>query len=129
MKIENTSACMERMWHLLVKTKVVLKVSHKRFCPLNVLKLWHEEGLFSAKQIGGGMDEAYFEVCHLAELEGLERLPCIPLYPRKHRELIRAVIAVNCGIGMRHVNLRELDRTFSIVFPYATKINVSKKKK
>lgn len=114
------------LWRLLVKTQRVLKESHRRFCPLNVLKLWHEERLFSAKAVEGGMDDAYFEVCHLAELEGYEQLRRISLYPRKHRELLRAVVAVSCGIGIRQVDTKALDHAYSLVFPHATPINVRK---
>ena len=47
---------------------------------------------------------------------------------RKHRELLRAIVAVRLGIGMRKVNLRALDAAYSIAFPKSTPINVNKKR-
>ena len=46
-----------------------------------------------------------------------------------HRELLRAIVAVKLGIGMRKVGLRELDQAYSIAFPRSTAINKNKKKK
>jgi hypothetical protein len=56
-------------------------------------------------------------------------LPQPSLYPRKSRELLRALVAVKLGIGMRKVDVKELDEAYSIAFPHSTKINVNKKKK
>ncbi len=127
MRIQNTKESMVWLWRLLVRTRKVLFVSHRMFCPLNVLKVWRDEGVIDVGNVKGGVEELCFEVCRLAELEGYELLRRISLYPRKHRELLRAVVAVSCGIGMRKVDLRALDSAFSEVFPYATAINVSKK--
>ena len=51
------------------------------------------------------------------------------LYPRKHRELLRAVVAVGLGIGLRKVRLHDLDAAYSIAFPQSTPLNVNKKKR
>ena len=47
----------------------------------------------------------------------------------EHRELLRAIVAVKLGIGMRKVGLRELDQAYSIAFPRSTAINKNKKKR
>ena len=55
---------------------------------------------------------------------------CLPsLYPRKHRELLRAIVAVRTGISFYKVDLKALDAAYSITFPKSTPINVNKKRK
>ena len=51
------------------------------------------------------------------------------LYPRQHRELLRAIVAVRLGISYWKVNLKALDKAYSIAFPNSTPINVNKKKR
>ena len=79
-------------------------------------------------------DEMVWNVCQLAtghEYEpvyGLDILPAPSLHPRRSREFLRALVAVKLGIGIRKVNLKALDRAYSIAFPNSTPINVSKKR-
>ena len=55
-------------------------------------------------------------------------MPPPSLYPRKHREFLRAVVAVKLGISFyTKVNLKALDEAYSIAFPKSTPINVNKK--
>ena len=56
-------------------------------------------------------------------------LPPPSLYPRKHRELLRAIVSVKLGISYYKVNLKALDSAYSIAFPKSTPLNVNKKKK
>ena len=56
-------------------------------------------------------------------------LPPPKLYPRKHRELLRALVAVRSGIGTRKVHLSDLDSAYSMAFPMSTPLNVNKKKR
>ncbi|WP_288278655.1 hypothetical protein [uncultured Prevotella sp.] len=52
------------------------------------------------------------------------------LYPLKHRELLRAVVAVRLGISFyKKVNLKALDAAYSEAFPNSTPINKNKKGK
>ena len=120
---------MVQLWRMLERTEEMLHTSCKRFCPRNILKMWYADGILKASPLEGDMKGAIFDVCRLAELEGYEELPSVRLYPRKHRELLRAIIAVTQGIGMRKVDTHALDRAFSQAFPYATRINVNKKSK
>ena len=69
------------------------------------------------------------KVCHLCEQEGWNELPKPSLFPRKHREFLRAVVAVRLGISYWKVNLKALDAAYSIAFPKSTPINVNKKSK
>ena len=62
------------------------------------------------------------------EVCGWDELPPPKRCPRKHRELLRAIVSVTLGIGMRKVSLKELDRAYSIAFPKSTAINVNKKR-
>lgn len=121
-----------QLWRMLERTEEILHASYKRFCPRNILKLWHAQGIFKPSPKRGGLEraleEAIFDVCILCELEGYEELPTVRLYPRKHREFLRAIIAVTQGIGMRKVDTHALDRAFSQAFPHATCITVNKKK-
>lgn len=79
-------------------------------------------------------DEVLGQVCRNTvvgdeQLCGLDQLPPPALYPRKHRELLRAVVAVGLGIGLRKVRLHDLDAAYSIAFPQSTPLNVNKKKR
>ena len=58
-----------------------------------------------------------------------QQLALPSLYPRKHRELLRAIVAVKTGISFWKINLKALDAAYSIVFPNSTPINVNKKKR
>jgi hypothetical protein len=79
-------------------------------------------------------DEMVWDVCQLATVHeeepvyGLDILPAPSLHPRRSREFLRALVAVKLGIGIRKVNLKALDRAYSIAFPNSTPINVSKKR-
>jgi hypothetical protein len=42
---------------------------------------------------------------------------------------LRAIVAVRLDIGVRKVDLKALDRAYSIAFPTSTPLNVSKKKR
>ena len=64
----------------------------------------------------------------LCEQEGWDELPLPSLYPRKHREFLRAIVAVRLGISFYKIDLKALDAAYSIAFPNSTPINISKKK-
>jgi hypothetical protein len=56
-------------------------------------------------------------------------LPPPGLYPRPHRELLRAIVAVRTGISYYQIDLRALDAAYTIAYPKSTPLNVNKKKK
>ena len=123
--IQNNQACFVQLWLRLERTRRLLGGQYKRYCIRNVLKTWFG---FEAN------DDFIWEVCHRAAVddepqEGWNELPPPSLYPRKHRELLRAIVSVKMGIGTRKVHLPDLDRAYSIAFPKSTPINVSKKKR
>lgn len=120
MKIENNKACFVQLWRQLERTRRLLGTQCKRFCIRRVLKSWFG---FEAT------DDFIWEVCMLCEQEGWNELPPPSLYPRQHRELLRAIVATRLGIGLRKVNLHALDKAYSEAFPHSTSINVNKKKK
>ena len=114
MDIQNNQECFVRLWRQLERTRQHLHGQYRRYCIRNVLKIWH--------------------VCHLAAVddepqEGWNELPPPSLAPRRHRELIRAVVAVRTGISYYKVNLHELDAAYSIAFPHSTPLNISKKRR
>ena len=119
-KIENSQECFVQLWRKLERTRRLLGGQYKRFCIRNVLKSW-----FPAE----ANDNFIWEVCHLCEQEGWNELPLPSLYPRKHRELLRAIVAVKLGISYWKVHLRALDKAYSIAFPKSTPMNVNKKGK
>ena len=124
-KIENTQECFVQLWLRLERTRRLLWTQNKRFCPRRILKSWF--GLRAN-------DDFIWEVCFRASREmeepiyGWDILPPPSLYPRQHRELLRAIVAIRLGITMCQVNLRALDKAYSVAFPHSTPINVSKKK-
>ncbi len=123
--IENTQECFVQLWLKLERTRQLLAGQHKRFCIRNILRSWF--GLRAT-------DEFIWEVCFKGTtneltLSGMDLLPPPSLCPRKHRELLRALVAVTLGIGVRKVHLSQLDKAYSQAFPGSTAINVNKKKK
>ena len=119
MNVENNQECFVRLWRKLERTRRLLGGQYKRFCIRNVLKAW-----FPAE----ANDNFIWEVCHLSEQEGWNELQAPSLYPLKHRELLRAIVAVRLGISFYKIDLKALDKAYSEVFPGSTPINKSKKK-
>ena len=109
-----------QLWLRLERTRRLLGAQHKRFCIRSVLKCW-----FRLR----ANDDFIWEVCHLSGQEGWNELPLPSLYPRKHREFLRAIVAVTTGISFYRVNLKALDKAYSKAFPNSTAININKKKR
>ena len=119
MRIENNKACFVQLWLQLERTRCLLGGQYKRFCIRNVLKVW-----FGYE----ATDDMIWEVCRLCEQEGYNELPIPSLYPLKHRELLRAIVAVRLGISFYKIDLKALDKAYSEAYPQSTPINKSKKK-
>ena len=119
-EVQNNKECFVQLWLQLERTRQLLTRQYKRFCIRRILKSW-----FPAE----ANDDFIWEVCHLCEQEGWNELQTPSLYPRMHRELLRAIVAVKVGISFYKVDLKALDKAYSIVFPNSTTINVNKKKK
>ena len=128
MEIQNTQECFVQLWRRLERTRCLLRGQYKRFCVRRVLQMWFG---YEAD------DDLIWEVCRRVSLSldednplgGYDELPLPALYPRKHRELLRSIVSVRLGITMRRVDLKALDRAYSIAFPKSTPINVNKKKR
>ena len=136
MNIENNQECFVQLWRKLERTRQLLGSQYKRFCIRNVLKVWFgveaTDDLPLASHLT--LDDFIWEVCHKAIVdgepqEGWNELPAPSLYPRKHRELLRAIVAVSLGISFYRIDLKALDAAYSIAFPNSTPINVNKKKR
>ena len=119
-KIEKSQECFVWLWLRLERTRQLLQGQCRRFCIRNVLKSWFG---YEAN------DDFIWEVCRLCEQEGWNEMPIPSLYPRNHRELLRAIVAVRLGISFFKIDLKALDRAYSIAFPKSTPINVNKKRK
>ena len=120
MKIENNQECFVQLWLRLEHTRRLLEGRYKRFCIRSVLKSWF--GLRAT-------DDFIWEVCSRCSQEGWNNLPPPMLCPRPNREMLRALVSVALGIGIRKVHLSELDKAYSIAFPNSTPLTVSKKKR
>ena len=124
-KIENSKACFVQLWRKLERTRQMLAGQCKRFCIRNVLKVW-----FGVQ----ATDDFIWEVCHNTIVDdewacGNDMLRPPSLYPRKHRELLRAIVSVYLGLSPRKVDLKALDAAYSEAFPNSTPLNINKKKK
>ena len=125
MEIRNDKECYVQLWRKLERTRQMLGSQYKRFCIRNVLQAWF--GMQAT-------DDFVWEVCHNVVVNdeqvcGNDTLPPPSLYPRKHRELLRAIVSVRLGLSPRQVKLPELDAAYSIVFPNCTALNINKKSK
>ena len=120
MTIANTQECFVQLWLRLERTRLLLGGQYKRFCIRRVMKTW-----FGAE----ADDDFIWEVCTRCEQMGWDELPPPSLYPRKHRELLRAVVSVRLGISYYRVDLKALDAAYSIAYPHSTPLNVNKKKR
>ena len=118
MNIENTQECFVQLWRRLERTRLLLGGQYKRFCIRNVLKAW-----FGYE----ATDDFIWEVCRRCEQEGWNELPLPSLYPRQHRELLRAIVSVKLGISYYKIDLKALDSAYSIAFPKSTPLNINKK--
>ena len=119
MNIQNTQECFVQLWLRLERTRLLLAGQYKRFCIRRVLKTW----------FGGEADDDFiWEVCTRCEQMGFDELPLPSLYPRKHRELLRAIVSVKLGISYYRVDLKALDAAYSIAYPRSTPLNVNKKR-
>ena len=117
--VQNNQECFVQLWRKLERTRCLLGGQYKRFCIRNVLKAW-----FGYE----ATDDMIWEVCRLCEQEGYNELPIPSLYPLKHRELLRAIVAVRLGISFYKIDLKALDKAYSEAFPNSTPINKNKKK-
>lgn len=118
MNVENNQECFVVLWRKLERTRHLLGGQYKRYCIRNVLKSWFG---------GEATDDFIWQVCRLSEQEGWNELPIPSLYPLKHRELLRAIVAVKTGVSFWKINLKALDSAYSIAFPKSTPINKNKK--
>ena len=119
MNIENNKESFVQLWLRLERTRRLLGGQCKRFCIRNVLKAWFgydatDNFIWDAcRQITLLLDEDN-PVC------GNDYLRPPYLYPRIHRELLRTIVSLR-------VNLKALDKAYSIAFPNSTPIDVNKK--
>ncbi len=124
-EVQNNKACFVQLWLQLEHTRRLFAGRYHRFCIRNILKEW-----YGAR----ATDDFIWEVCNSILLPeevpvyGFDVLPPPKLWPRKTREFLRAVVAVVLDSGLRKVNLKALDRAYSIAFPRCKPINVNKRK-
>ncbi len=125
-EIQNNKESFVQLWLRLERTRRLLGGQCKRFCIRNVLKAW-----FGVE----ATDNFIWDVCRQITLLLDEDTPICgndflrppSLYPRKHRELLRTIVSLKLGISIRSVNLKALDKAYSIAFPNSTPINICKK--
>ena len=119
-EIQNNQECFVQLWRKLERTRQLLGRQFKRFCIRRVLKTWFG---------GEANDDFIWEVCNRCGQAGWDELPSPSLYPRKHRDLLRAIVSIKLGISYYKIDLKALDAAYSVAFPNSTPINVNKKKR
>ena len=124
MDINNNQACFVLLWRKLERTRHLLGGQYKRFCIRRVLQSWFGTA---------ANDDFIWEVCQRTIIDdecvcGYDALPPPSLCPRVHRELLRAIVSVCLDIGLRKVNLKALDKAYSIAFRNSAPMHVNKKK-
>lgn len=124
--ISNTKEGYISLWRTLRETYEDFSSHRKRFCVRRLLQHWHSLGLLPCE---GGVDDFIWEVCLRTERGGYDDLPDPHLYPRPHRELLRAIAVESLGIRKADVDLEALDSAYSIAFPESTPLNINKKRR
>lgn len=120
MEIQNNHECFVQLWRMLGRTRRLCRLNCKRFTIRRVLQLWFD---------GEATEDFIWQICHTCEQEGRNELPSPRLYPRPHRELLRAIVMVRLGIGASKVRLHDLDAAYTDAYPNSTPLNICKKKK
>ena len=120
MEIQNNLETFVLLWRMMERTRRLLAGHCKRFCIRNILKAWFDTE---------ANDDFIWQVCHMCEQEGWNELQKPSLYPRPHRELLRAIVAARTGISYYRIDLKALDAAYSIAFPHSTPLNINKKKR
>jgi len=118
-EIKNNKECFVQLWQQTERTRQLLEAQYKRYCIRRVLKSW-----FCLQ----ATDDFIWEVCNRCCQNGLDILPPPSLYPRPHREFLRAIVSAKLNITMCQVNLQDLDAAYSIAFPASTPLNVNKQR-
>lgn len=130
--IENTKECYVQLWLRLEHTRQLLEQQGRRFCVRSLIRSWWPElSVDGTLYIIKGMkfDDFVWEVCHATEIEGYQNLQPPSLYPRKHREIIRSIVALCLHTGVRCIDLKALDEAYTEVFAHSTPIDTMKKGK
>ena len=107
MEIQNNQESFVLLWRMLERTRRLLSGHCKRFCIRNILKAWFDTE---------ADDDFIWQVCHMCEQEGMNELQKPSLYPRQHRELLRAIVAARTGISYYKIDLKALDAAYSVAF-------------
>ena len=94
-EIENTEECFVQMWRLIRRSRRVMRLNCKHFCIRRILQLWFD---------GQANNEFIWQVCNMCGQCGWDKLPSPSLYPRQHREFLRAVVAARLGISYYQVS-------------------------
>ncbi len=125
--IENTQECFVQLWRELERTRRLLTSRYKRYCIRNILKDW-----FGTR----ATDDFIWEVCNSIIVDendipayGWDVMPPPRMCPWKHRELLRAIVAVALKIGIRKVDAKALNKAYEKAFPQGKKLKSDRKKK
>lgn len=123
--IQNNQDCFVQLWLRLERTRKLLQEQCKHFCIRRVLQIWAGPH---------ATDDFIWEVCtkltsvcdETSPVGAYDPLPPPKSKPRIHRELLRAIVAVSLGIGMRKVNIHAIDAAYKTAFPHGAKLDVNK---
>ena len=133
LEIDNTKESFEALWHKIEATRQLLAGQSRRFCVRNILRSWFPRGALPRPR-GEDLtfDDLVWHVCRTAspsgEILGWTELPPPGVDPRPTREVLRALTQVVLGLGVRQVNYRALDFTYSLVYTGKNAIVLDHKK-
>ena len=138
MKIENTLEGYKALWQQLETTRQLFVQQGKRYCLRSVILSWARQGFLQPAEGNvrepQSTDDLIWNICRLTaygkyQVLGRDELPPPSLAPRKHREILIALVMQVLFLSKQRIDHVAVDVAYRLVFPQSTPLNVAKKRK